>query len=313
MRLQLLGDSPDAFKWDLVHWLCTRSAPVYSRLLFVPMLTPDISGSTEGRTPHERFDCRPEIRDFLVALSTKRTLEAVRGLGSIDPKRRFEVAILPPADRYVGHGVARAQYWAGWSLEGLLNALVFLDPDTGFETKTQRDDKWVRHAEVERILHALPDSGGTIIYQHRPRFERWGSVFDKLRSRLGYAAFAAAVFEANVAFVILARTDEAAKRLDTAAKAYVANRSSVEYQVLDLRRGQAIRSPPPPPSQTPRRAAHVCECGCGGSTQRRFVPGHDSILRAWVIRVERGVIGLDEIPHQGIRASVARVLRRALD
>jgi len=30
------------------------------------------------------------------------------------------------------------------------------------------------------------------------------------------------------------------------------------------------------------------------------------------MRVERGVIGLDEIPHDGIRASVARVLGREL-
>jgi hypothetical protein len=39
MRVQLLGDGSDAFKWDLVHWLCTRSEPAYSHLVFVPMLS----------------------------------------------------------------------------------------------------------------------------------------------------------------------------------------------------------------------------------------------------------------------------------
>ncbi len=34
MRLQLLGDGPDAFKWDVVHWLCTRSTPPFTHLLF---------------------------------------------------------------------------------------------------------------------------------------------------------------------------------------------------------------------------------------------------------------------------------------
>jgi hypothetical protein len=308
MRLQLLGDSLDAFKWDLVHWLCTRSAPAYAQLLFVPMLTPDIPASTEGRTPHERFDCRPEIRDFLVGLSAKRSLDTVRGLGSIDPERRFEVVIWPPKDRYVAVGANRACYWAGWSLDGLPNTLAFIDPDTGFETKTQKEERWVRHSEVERVLLALAESSSVIVYQHRPRFERWDSVFDKLRQRLGYATFAAAVFDANVAFVILARTAEEGTRLDAAAKGYVAYHSSVGYRVLDPHREDALL----PPSQARLREPRVCECGCGGATQRRFVPGHDSILRAWVMRVERGVIGLDEIPHDGIRASVARVLGREL-
>ena len=153
-------------------------------------------------------------------LSAKRSLDTVRGLGSIDPGRRFEVVIWPPKDRYVAVGASRAQYWAGWSLDGLPNTLAFIDPDTGFETKTQKDEKWVRHAEVERVLLALPESDSAIVYQHRPRFERWDSVLDKLRQRLGYATFAAAVFDANVAFVILARTAEAGTRLDAAAKAY---------------------------------------------------------------------------------------------
>ena len=36
MKLQYLGDSRDAFKWDLLHWLCTRAEPAFARLLFVP-------------------------------------------------------------------------------------------------------------------------------------------------------------------------------------------------------------------------------------------------------------------------------------
>jgi hypothetical protein len=36
-----------------------------------------------------------------------------------------------------------------------------------------------------------------------------------------------------------------------------------------------------------------CACGCFGLTQRRFVPGHDAKLAAWVKRVERGVLGAD--------------------
>jgi len=41
LKLQYLGDSRDAFKWDLLHWLCTRAEPAFARLLFVPLLTAD--------------------------------------------------------------------------------------------------------------------------------------------------------------------------------------------------------------------------------------------------------------------------------
>ena len=160
------------------------------------------------------------------------------------------------------------------------------------------------HTEVERILHALPESSGVIVYQHRSQRERWDSVFDKLRLQLGYATFAAAVFEPNVALVMVARTVEATRRLSAAAKVYAAKHDSVGYRELDLRNERALSSF----SANRQREPGICECGCGGPTKSRFMPGHDTILRAWVLRVERRVIRLDEIPHDGIRAAVARVL-----
>lgn len=35
--------------------------------------------------------------------------------------------------------------------------------------------------------------------------------------------------------------------------------------------------------------SNPCECGCGGFSQNRFVPGHDSILKGMILRVERDV------------------------
>ena len=246
MKLQYLSDSRDAFKWDLSHWLCTRSAPPYSHFLFVPMLTPDDPLPTDGRTPHERFDCRPEIRTFLTSLSGTRSLDAVCHLGAIDPDHHFEV-VISPADRCVGAGQDRAHYWTGWSSDGFSDVLVFVDPDNGFETRTQKGEKWVRHAEVEWLLNTLPDSSGVIVYQHRPR-QRWEEAFKELREQLHYAPFASAVFEPNLAFVILTRTTGAARRLEAAARGYVANHGSVQYVELKT-------------SEAPPQTARKCEAG----------------------------------------------------
>ena len=61
MKLQYLGDARDAFRWDLLHWMCTRSSPCFRELVFVPMLTPDVQASTPmwcmcARIPEEIED-----------------------------------------------------------------------------------------------------------------------------------------------------------------------------------------------------------------------------------------------------------------
>ena len=42
-----------------------------------------------------------------------------------------------------------------------------------------------------------------------------------------------------------------------------------------------------------------CRCGCGGSTQRTFVPGHDSRLKGLIVRVIRDVMTLDQVAEWG--------------
>jgi len=55
----------------------------------------------------------------------------------------------------------------------------------------------------------------------------------------------------------------------------------------------------------------ACECGCGGQTKSRFVPGHDARLHGWALRVERNVVTLEQVPEIH-RAAVAKHLGRAV-
>lgn len=78
MKVQYLGDARDAFKWDLLHWLCTRAEPAFERLVFVPLLTPDVPGSREGRVPQRLFKSRGCIAPFVESLRTEpRSLERI--------------------------------------------------------------------------------------------------------------------------------------------------------------------------------------------------------------------------------------------
>lgn len=55
---------------------------------------------------------------------------------------------------------------------------------------------------------------------------------------------------------------------------------------------------------------HACACGCGGTTTARFMPGHDSRLKGWVLRVERNIVKLADIP-EGERQAVAAHMKAA--
>lgn len=62
-----------------------------------------------------------------------------------------------------------------------------------------------------------------------------------------------------------------------------------------------------PKSARKARPTQPCECGCGTPTSARFAPGHDSRLRGWILRVERGVVKLAEIPNgerQAVKAAM---------
>lgn len=49
------------------------------------------------------------------------------------------------------------------------------------------------------------------------------------------------------------------------------------------------------PSVSRVRPLFTCSCGCGGTTQRAFVPGHDARLKGIIIRIVRGVMTFDDV------------------
>lgn len=232
MKLQYLGDARDAFKWDLLHWICTRSSPPFNELYFVPLLTPHKEGSNEGHTPHHWFKCREFVRPFLESLKVEpRSLNRIDALGTVEPNiTPFRVSTFG-TDKCIGPGSQRADYWSSFKPERLANTVVFFDPDNGFETKTQRGTKWIRHTELRELFSRLPETSVAVVYQHRPR-RTWDDLFADLNENLGYVYTAVAAHESNLAFVAMAGTASGGKRVLSAIQSYAAEHPIVFHKVL---------------------------------------------------------------------------------
>jgi len=162
-----------------------------------------------------------------------RSLERIAALGGLEDGHPLEVTVVQ-ADAFVAEGARRASYWDWCHPERYADTLVFLDPDNGFETRTQRGPKWVRHAEVKWLLERLPESAAVAVYQHRPR-RRWEELFAELAARLDYASNVQVVYEANLAFLLLSVTAGVGGRLGHAAARYGRGRANVSSAAL--RRG----------------------------------------------------------------------------
>ncbi len=232
MKLQYLGDARDAFKWDLLHWLCTTSS--FSKLVYVPLLTED-DESNDGQTHHRRFPCQDFLRSFLDELKFRRlppSLKQIASLGTVHPVNKFEVSVFAP-ERIVGSGEMRGDYWIDFKPSTLGNTVVFVDPDNGFETITQYQrgkppgPKWIGHEELKSIFAFLPETSVVVVYQHRP-MRTWDALFSDLGKNLVYVHSAVAAHESSLAFVAMAGNLVAGNKIASALDSYAAQHPTVD-------------------------------------------------------------------------------------
>ena len=111
--------------------------------------------------------------------------------------------------------------------------------------------------------------------------------------------------EANAALASVAkvfRINEATKKETTMSEKKQSKRAA-KAAVLGAR-----ALPPLPKAPAKPKPTKPCACGCGESTKGTWAPGHDSNYRGWLLRVERGVLKLSEVPdfmRAKIKAEVA--------
>lgn len=103
------------------------------------------------------------------------------------------------------------------------------------------------------------------------------------------------------------RKDKEARKAAAAAQPVVVETAIQQGSVNAGKRERKSSLPALPKLPRKRKAKEPkqCACGCGGMTKGgRFIAGHDSRLKGWLLRVERGLVKIADIPTAGERAAV---------
>ena len=216
MKLQYLGDSKDAFKWDYLDFL-VKNLNIDSKeykLLVVPMLTKS-DGTGQGGTHPSEFLSVKGVQEFCLHLRDKQELKEIKRL-PFYTKNDYKVCIHKEQFHEEGNWFVkfddyRQKYFAGIGQDG--NAVMFLDPDNGFETKRPENtnEQHVKYSDIKNIYNVAKKDDIIVVFQHAfrkycPFPEHYQEILERLEKKEVKSHTAAMFWGNKVMFVVIGKT-----------------------------------------------------------------------------------------------------------
>jgi hypothetical protein len=176
------GDRNDFCKYDLILEILEK-AGFLKRFTFIPMLSPN-DGRRGGRlTNYQCGSRRKNLYSFLRrCLSDNR--RDIRMLRRFLPKCEFQYCPYRDSEFFTHQN--RDEYFQSIPDSYLQQALVFLDPDNGFEVPSMTQssgDRYITLQEVRYLQGRMNKKSMILVYQHLPRENR-EKYFTRLRNKI---------------------------------------------------------------------------------------------------------------------------------
>jgi len=214
MKNQFFADKRDFFKYDLLLVLMEGMA-VFRRFTFIPILTPD-DGTRDGGLTDYPPDFHPRRQDLWNFLRgcLQRGERDIRKLHVYMKGKPFD--FLPWCDEAFFTHAGRNGYFSGVPGSALKRALVFFDPDNGFEvpSMTARNGaKYLRYEELAGVFSRMDDASVAVVYQHLPRKNRddfFAETSGKIRKSLSPQEIFV-VSDNTIAFFVVPKSPGTAK------------------------------------------------------------------------------------------------------
>lgn len=203
MKNQYFGDKRDFFKFDLVLTLIEHLKPK-RRFTYVPMLTKD-----EGITDYpEKRKERERLYEFLMKhVEDSKKARNIAHLRSLMEENNVEY--LPcPNDKDFFSSAKRENYFREIKPSMLQNAVILVDPDTGFEPD-KPTAKHLKYSEFAALYEKLDGLSLLLSIQFFRRGERRDKTISEVKKRICEelkTEEALCVHDNQVAFFIVAKT-----------------------------------------------------------------------------------------------------------
>jgi hypothetical protein len=171
MKNQYFGDNRDLFKYDLIQHISTCAR--YSKFTFIPMLTPNDDGNDGNQIERARATGgrnNRQLREYLDVCMTdnRRNITEIK---SYFGGNGIETYIHREGDGYFsGNREEREHYFGEIGEEQLIDAIVFVDPDNGFQVN-HSNEKHFLFSEARTLIERMSDNSLLMAIQFRPLFE----------------------------------------------------------------------------------------------------------------------------------------------
>ena len=206
MKLQYLGDSKDAIKWDYLDFLAKQMG--MSELFIVSMLTPKEKNKKKkkyGRTNPNLFRSSPEIYEFCCCLRENQQLDQLCKLPE-RTKGNYKVCLYERSKEFFINAT-RKEYFSEVKLAK--NRILFLDPDIGLEPGTATKQH-VKYCDIKNIYNNMDESAVIVVFQHFrfiPFYKDCVEISRRLDNKIKCHK-TALFWDGQVMFVIIGKTKE---------------------------------------------------------------------------------------------------------
>lgn len=235
MKLQYLGDSKDAFKWDYLDYLAKCKEVSY--LDIVPMSTPD-DGTGQGSTPPEQFPASDAVKNFCRHIRKPEN----RRFGELQKLPRYtggdyEVRLHKPEQNFLNPVGNRKCYFSQLPSDPMSDRLLFFDPDIGFEAPKTSNTKHIKYADFETIWPQVSENSIICVFQHGrqihyPFEQHYKEIVCGLR-RIGSLYSSGVFWGRSLMFVQLVKSDDQHREVCKINKAYSDQRRPLPVRQLD--------------------------------------------------------------------------------
>lgn len=171
MKNQFFADKRDLLKYDLLLEILD-CIPGIQQLTLVPMLTPNDESHHGGFKEYVQGKRREELFQFLHDCVSQGGFD-IRRLHSLFDNQRFRYVPYRETE-YFSHD-HRKEYFSGILDSALRSALVFFDPDNGFEIRSMtrgNGERYILYDEIGEIFQRMDDQSVLVVYQHLARLPR---------------------------------------------------------------------------------------------------------------------------------------------